>query len=167
MNINVTLVGQMVTFAIFVGFTMKFVWPAIMEALDERERTIKSGLQAAEQGRLSLESAEEESKQHIAKAKEQAQNLIAEAQDRGKRIEEQAIVEGNAKREQIVAQAMQEVNQQKQKLIEQLLEQVGEFVVAGASKVMAQEVDKKHHTELLSQVSEHASQAFHGSEEKA
>ena len=99
MNLNATIIGQMIAFAVFVAFCMKFVWPPIMAALEERTKKIADGLAAAERGRHEQELAEKRATQVIHEAKEQANEIISQAQRRGNEIvdesKDNARVEGD------------------------------------------------------------------------
>ena len=105
MNINVTLIGQVIIFLMFVAFTMKFVWPPIQEALEERQKNIADGLNAAEQGKKELEQAEFESKRILQEARSTATSIIESANQRAHQIEEKAQVDAHHKADKIKAQS--------------------------------------------------------------
>jgi F-type H+-transporting ATPase subunit b len=162
MNVNATLLGQMVTFGIFVWFTMTFVWPAIMQALDERERKIKSGLQAAEQGHIALKQSKEEGQQHIDQAKQQAAGVLDEAHKRAKRLEAETLSQAEHKRAEIVKKAMADIEQQKQVLLESLLASFSDYVIKASSQVLQAEVSASKHASLLKTLSQDAEKYFAG-----
>jgi F-type H+-transporting ATPase subunit b len=152
MNINVTLFAQVITFAAFIWFTMKFVWPYLLRAIEERQKTIADGLAAAEQGKRSLELSTKQAEESVKQGRDRAAEIIAQAEKRvAQMIEEarsQAKEEGN--REKAAAQA--EITQQVSRAKETLREQVATLAVAGAEKILRREVDAKTHADLLAQL---------------
>lgn len=149
MNINATLFGQMLTFIILVWFTMKFVWPPIMRALDERAKKIADGLAAAERGRQDLATAEQRAAQIERDARARAQELIAAAEKRAAGIVDEAKVQAKAEGDRIVAGAKAEIEQEAQRTKDELRRQVAALAVAGAEKILRREVDAKTHADLL------------------
>lgn len=149
MNINATLFGQMLTFAVLVWFTMKFIWPPVMRALDERAKKIADGLAAAERGRQDLASAEQRAAQIEREARTRAQEIIAAAEKRATGIVEEAKVQAKAEQDHIVAGAKAEIDQEAQRTKDALRRQVALLAVAGAEKILRREVDAKAHAELL------------------
>ncbi len=149
MNINATLFGQMLTFIILVWFTMKFVWPPIMRALDERAKKIADGLAAAERGRQDLASAEQRAAQIERDARARAQELIAAAEKRAAGIVDEAKVQAKVEGDRIVAGAKAEIDQEAQRTKDELRRQVAGLAVAGAEKILRREVDARTHAELL------------------
>ena len=149
MNINATLFGQMLTFIILVWFTMKFVWPPIVKALDERAKKIADGLAAAERGRQDLASAEQRAAQIERDARARAQELIAAAEKRAAGIVEEAKVQAKAEQDHIVAGAKAEIDQEAQRTKDELRRRVAALAVAGAEKILRREVDPKTHADLL------------------
>jgi F-type H+-transporting ATPase subunit b len=148
-NINATLFGQMLTFIILVWFTMKFVWPPIMRALDERAKKIADGLAAAERGRQDLATAEQRAAQIERDARARAQELIAAAEKRAAGIVDEAKVQAKAEGDRIVAGARAEIDQEAQRTKDELRRQVAALAVAGAEKILRREVDAKTHADLL------------------
>jgi F-type H+-transporting ATPase subunit b len=148
-NINATLFGQMLTFIILVWFTMKFVWPPIMRALDERAKKIADGLAAAERGRQDLASAEQRAAQIERDARARAQELIAAAEKRAAGIVDEAKVQAKVEGDRIVAGAKAEIDQEAQRTKDELRRQVAGLAVAGAEKILRREVDARTHAELL------------------
>ena len=149
MNINVSLIGQMITFILLVAFTMKFVWPPLKRALDERMKKIADGLAAAEQGKRSLEVSSKQAEQAIQAARMRATEIIEQAEKRDAQMVEAAKVAAKAEgdREKIAAKA--DIQQEAQRARELLREQVAALAVAGAEKILRREVDAKAHAELL------------------
>lgn len=149
MNINATLIGQSIAFFIFVWFCMKYVWPPIMKALEERKAKIADGLAAAERGQHEQELAEKRAVEVIHEAKEQASEIIAQAQKRANEIVEEAKDNARAEGERLVAAANAEIEQEVNRAKEHLRGQVVSLSVAGASKVLSREIDEKAQEDLL------------------
>jgi F-type H+-transporting ATPase subunit b len=149
MNINATLIGQAISFIFFVWFCMKFVWPPIMSALEERRKKIADGLAAAERGKHEQELAEQRAKEVIGEAKQEASNIIAQAQKRASEIVEEAKDTARTEGERIVASANAEIEQEVNRAKEHLRGQVVSIAVAGAGKVLSREIDEKAHDDLL------------------
>lgn len=154
MNINLTLFAQAVVFAAFIGFTIKFVWPYLLRAIEERQKTIADGLAAAEQGKRSLEISARQADETIRQGRDRAAEIIAQAEKRAAQmIDEaraQAKEEGN--REKAAAQA--EIERQVSRAREALREQVATLAMAGAEKILRREVTAKVHADLLSQLTQ-------------
>jgi F-type H+-transporting ATPase subunit b len=149
MNINATLIGQAISFIFFVWFTMKFVWPPIMSALEERKKKIADGLAAAERGKHEQALAEQRATEVIAEAKQEASNIIAQAQKRANEIVEEAKETARTEGDRIVASANAEIEQEVNRAKESLRGQVVSIAVAGAGKVLKREIDAKAHDDLL------------------
>ncbi len=149
MDINATLLVQMITFALFVWFTMKFVWPPISSALDDRQAKIADGLAAAERGQRELELAQARSTESLRDAKAQASAIIDKANKRSAQIVEEAkgLAREEALRIEKVAkeQIQQEVNQAK----DALRKQVASLAVVGAGKILEKEIDESANSALL------------------
>ena len=149
MNINFTLIVQAVTFALFIWFTVKVVWPFMLRAIEARQKTIADGLAAAEEGKRSLELASQRSDEEIRNARERAAELLSHAEKRAAQLVEEAKnaakEEGN--REKAAAKA--EIEQEVTRAREQLRDHVASLAVAGAEKILRREVDARAHGELL------------------
>ena len=152
MNFNATLIGQMVTFAVFVWFCMKYIWPPITAALDARRKTIADGLAAAEKGKHEQELAEKAAEKHIKQAKEQAAEILAQAQKRAGEMVDEAKVDARAEAERIRTAAAAEINQEVNRAKEHLRQQVGSIAVAGAEKILKREIDMKAHGDLVNEL---------------
>lgn len=152
MNFNATLIGQMIAFVVFVWFCMKYVWPPMMKALDERKKTIADGLAAAERGKHEQELAEERAKEALHEAKQQAQEIISRAEKRASEIVEEAKADARTEGERMIAAARNELDQELNRVREQLRGQVASIAITGAEKVLEREVDEKTHDELLSKL---------------
>ena len=149
MNINLTLFGQMVTFAMFVWFCMKFVWPVIIEAMEEREKKIADGLDAADRAMRDLESAKNQASDQMKEAKQEAAGIVDQANKRANQIvdeaKQQAIAEGDRLKAAAQADIEQEVNRAK----EELRASVAGLALAGAEKVLEASVDDKANRALV------------------
>lgn len=152
MNFNATLIGQMIAFVVFVWFCMKYVWPPMMKALDERKKTIADGLAAAERGQREHELAEERAKESLVEAKQQAQEIISRAEKRAAEIVEEAKADARTEGERMIAAARNELDQELNRVKEELRGQVVSIAVAGAEKVLEREVNEQTHNELLTKL---------------
>lgn len=149
MNINLTLLGQMITFALLVWVTMKYVWPPIMQAMQERQKKIADGLAAAERGQHEKELAEERAKQVLHDAKQQANEIISQAQKRANEIVEASKDTARQEGERIKASAQSEIEQEVHRAREELRKQVGLIAVAGAERILKKEVDARSHDQAI------------------
>jgi F-type H+-transporting ATPase subunit b len=153
-NINLTLIGQIITFAIFVAFCMKFVWPHLLGAMQEREKKIADGLDAANRAARDLELAQKEAASKLREAKEQAAEIIEQANKRANQIVDDAKETARTEGERIVAAAQGEIEQEANRAKEALRKQVSELAVAGAAKILGKSVDASAHDELLNTLAE-------------
>lgn len=149
MNINLTLIAQLISFAVFVWFTMKFVWPPIVKALEERKAKIADGLAAAERGQHEQELAEKRAAEHLHEAKQQAAEIIAKAEKRASEIVEEAKDDARTEGDRLVAAARSEIEQETNKAREVLREKVAELAVAGAEKILRKEIDAAKHQDIV------------------
>lgn len=149
MNINLTLIGQSITFIFFVMFVMKFVWPPLMAALDERKSKIADGLAAAEKGKHDGELAKQRVLDTLKEAKEKAQEIINLAEKRASEIVEESKDTARVEGERILVAANAEIEQEMNRAREQLRGQVVSLAVAGAGKVLKREIDEKANEDLL------------------
>ena len=149
MNINATLIGQTITFFLFIWFCKKFVWPPMVGAMQERQKKIADGLAAAEQGQQAQELAEKEAAQMISEAKSQAAEIIASAEKRGNVVVEDAKTDAVSEKDRILASAATEVEQNVLSARETLRGQVSSIAVAAASKIVDKEIDETAHAGLI------------------
>ena len=149
MNINLTLLGQMITFAFFVWFCMKFVWPPIMNALEERKATIADGLAAAEKGQHEEDLAKTRAIEILKEAKSKAQEIISQAEKRHAEIVDSAKDDARIEAERIVTAGNAEIEQESNRARETLRGQVVSLAVQGAGKVLKKEIDAKANDDLL------------------
>ncbi|MDC9724816.1 MAG: F0F1 ATP synthase subunit B [Gammaproteobacteria bacterium] len=152
MNLNATIIGQMIAFALFVAFCMKYVWPPIMAALEERTKKIADGLAAAERGKHEQELAEKRAQQVIHEAKDQANEIISQANRRGNEIVDESKDNARVEGERILNSAKAEIEQEANRAKDELRSQVGSVAMAGAAKVLSREIDDKAHTDLLEEL---------------
>jgi F-type H+-transporting ATPase subunit b len=149
MNINATLIGQSIAFFLFVWFVMKYVWPPLIVALDERKKTIADGLAAAERGQHEQELAEKAAEKHIKAAKGQAAEILSQAQKRATEIVEEAKGDARQEADGIKKAATAEIDQEVNRAKEHLRQQVVSIAMAGAEKVLKREIDEKAHGEIV------------------
>lgn len=152
MNINATLFGQAITFAILIWFTMKFVWPPVVAALDERARKIAEGLEAAEKGKQDLAKAELRSQYALNDAKAQASEILSLSEKRGQEIVREAREAALVEAARVKAQAQAEMEQEVTKARESLRNRVADLAVAGAEKILRREINAQAHADLLTAI---------------
>jgi F-type H+-transporting ATPase subunit b len=152
MDINLTLIGQSISFLVFVWFCMKFVWPPIVAALDERTKKIADGLAAAERGQHEQELAQKRAAETLHEAKQQAAEILGQANKRAAEIVEEAKTDARTEGERLVEAAKAEIEQEVNRAKEQLRQQVASVALAGATKVLEREVDEQTHRDMLSQL---------------
>jgi len=152
MSFNLTLIAQAVAFALFIWFTVRFIWPPLLRVIEARQKTIADGLAAADQGRKSLEVSTRQADDAIKAARERAAEIVAQADKRAAQMVEEAKVaaKDEGTREKTAAKA--EIEQEVSRAREQLREQVAMLAVAGAEKILRREVDAKAHAELLDSI---------------
>ena len=152
MNINVTLIAQAISFALFILFTVKFIWPPLMRAIEERQKHIADGLAAGEQGKQQLEAAGKLAAEETAKARARAAEIIAHAEKRGQQMIDEAKAAAKAEGDRMLQGAKAEIQQEVSSAKEALREQVAALVVSGAEKILQREINAQAHTELLNQL---------------
>jgi F-type H+-transporting ATPase subunit b len=152
MNLNFTLIAQAIVFLAFIAFTIKFVWPPLLRAIEARQKQIADGLAAAEQGKKSLEASSKQAELAIQQARVRATEIVAQAEQRGGQVIEEAKTVAKAEGDREKAAAKAEIQQQEARAREQLREQVAALAVAGAEKILRREVDAKAHGDLLNEI---------------
>ncbi|HZL95781.1 MAG TPA: F0F1 ATP synthase subunit B [Vicinamibacterales bacterium] len=152
MDFNLTLIGQSLAMLLFVWFCMKYVWPIIMNAIEERQTEIANGLAAAEQGQSSLTNAKSEADKILAAARDQARGIVDQASSRATKIVEQGKNDGEAERKRQLEAARAEIDVAINRAREELRGQVAKIAVAGAEKVLAREIDANAHRDILSRL---------------
>ncbi len=152
MNINLTLIGQSITFAIFVWFCYAYVWPPLVTALTERQKKIADGLAAAERGQHEQELAEKKAAEYLKDAKGQASDIINQAQKRANEIVDDAKGDARTEAGRIKAGADAEIEQEINRAREHLRQEVVVLAISGAEKVLKREVDKEAHASSLNEL---------------
>ena len=152
MNLNATLFAQMVVFLILAWFTMKFVWPPLINALDERAKKIADGLSAAEKGKQELEAAHKRVDQELAQARNEGQQRILDAEQRAQLVADEIKRNAQAEAARIVATAKADAEQQIVRAREALRGDVATLAVRGAEQILKREIDANAHAELLNQL---------------
>jgi F-type H+-transporting ATPase subunit b len=149
MNINATLIGQAIAFAIFVWFCMKYVWPPLLDAIEARQKKIADGLTQAERAGKDLELAQAKAAGKLKEAKAQAAEIIDQANKRRTQIVEEAKNEANIERNKIIAQGEAEVEAERNRAREELRQQVAVLAIAGAEKIIKRSIDKEANSDII------------------
>jgi len=152
-NINLTLIGQLIAFVAFVAFCMRYVWPPIAGAMAERQDKIAEGLAAADRAGHDLEVAQQQVDERLAEAKREAAGIIEAANKRAQAVVEEAKDTASTEAERVKAAAAAEIEQERARAQEQLLTQVSALALAGAEKILAAEIDADKHSDLLKTLS--------------
>ncbi|MFJ9451879.1 MULTISPECIES: F0F1 ATP synthase subunit B [unclassified Herbaspirillum] len=152
MNLNATLFAQFVVFFILAGFTMKFVWPPLIKALDERAKKIADGLAAADRGKADLAAAEKRVQAELSTARDEGQKRIGDAEKRAQLIIEEAKKTASEEAARIIANAKADAEQQVTKAREDLRGEVATLAVKGAEQILKREVNAAAHADLLTQL---------------
>jgi len=151
-NLNLTMLGQAISFAIFVSLCMKFIWPPVILALKDRQKKIADGLQASEKASKDLELAQERAASELRQAKQEAQQIIDRANKRAVQTVEESKEAARIEGERLIAAAMAEIEQEKDRFKETLRAEVATLVVAGAEKILEASVDAEAHSKLLNKL---------------
>ncbi|WP_448212329.1 F0F1 ATP synthase subunit B [Colwellia sp. MEBiC06753] len=149
MNINATLIGESIAFIVFVIFCMKFVWPPIMAAIEDRQKTIADGLAASDRAAKDLELAQEKAAAQLKEAKAQAAEIIEAAKKREAQMIDEAAAKAQAEREKIIASGHAEIESERNRATEELRKQVSALAVAGAEKILERSIDAAAHSDIL------------------
>ena len=152
MNLNLSLVAQAITFAAFIWFTVKFVWPPLLRMIESRQKTIADGLAAAEQGRRSLELSTRQADDEIKEARARAAELLAQAEKRSAQLIDEARQSARQEGDRELAAAKAEIEQEVSRAREELRDRVASLAIAGAEKILRREVDARAHGELLESI---------------
>jgi F-type H+-transporting ATPase subunit b len=151
-NINLTLIVQMIVFLLLIWFTMKFVWPMILGPMNEREQRIAHGLAAAEEGEKELAAARDKADTIVREARERANQIIDHAQHRANELVEQAKGAASSEGARIVAAAQQQIELETAQAKESLRREVAGIAVRAAGKLLGREIDARKHADLLEQL---------------
>lgn len=149
MDINLTLLGQMITFAIFVWFTMKFVWPPIVKAMQDRQDKIAAGLAASEQGEQALQVAKQQIAEQMQVVKTDAAKILEQAHQRAVHILEEAKAQARQEGERLVQLAQEEIKREYSRAKTDLMKQMAGLAVAGAEKILGREIDQASNDHLI------------------
>ncbi len=152
MNLNATLIAQFVVFFILAGFTMKFVWPPLMKALDERAQKIADGLAAADRGKAEMAAAAKRVQTELAGARDEGQKRIGDAEKRAQGMIEDAKKTASEEAARIIAAAKADAEQQVAKAREALRGEVATLAVKGAEQILKREINAAAHADLLNQL---------------
>ncbi len=149
MNINATLLIQMIAFMLLIWFVNKVLWGPLSKLMEDRQKRISDGLSAAEKGKHELELAENKAKEVLKEAKTQAQNILGQAEKRGSEIVEDAKVKATEEAGRIKASAQAEIEQEVSRAREELRKEVASIAVSGAEKILGKEIDAATHNDML------------------
>ncbi len=154
MDINLTLIGQSIAMIVFVWFCMKFIWPPILEALEERQKQIEEGLAAADKGQESLVRAAAEADEIVNEARKQATGILDQAHARANEIVSDGKAGGVKERERQLEAAKAEIEQEANRAREELRGQVSAIAIASAEKILQREIDAKAHDDILGRLAQ-------------
>ncbi len=149
MDINLTLIGQSIAMVVFVWFCMRFIWPPLLTAIEERQQKIEDGLAAADRGQEKLVQAQAEAEEIIAEARRQATTILDQANARANEIVAEGKADGTKERERQLAAAKAEIEQEANRAREELRGQVSAIALAGAEKILNREIDAQEHDDIL------------------
>jgi F-type H+-transporting ATPase subunit b len=152
MNINFTLIAQAITFAIFIWFTVKFVWPPLLNAIETRQKEIADGLAAANEGKMSLEVASKKNAEALEQTKQKSSEILGQAEKRASQIIDDAKLVANTEAERIKSSAQSEIEQEINRAKEDLRGQISNLAIAGAEKILEKEIDQKAHADMLTKL---------------
>jgi F-type H+-transporting ATPase subunit b len=152
MDINATLIGQFITFALLIGFTMKYVWPPIMKAMHDRETKIAAGLEAAERGQRELEAAEHQALTIIREARQQANHLIEQANLHSAKLVEEAKTNAITEGQRLITLAQSEIDREVTDAKSKLKSHLTTLAIAGAEKIIKKNLDSSAHQDLLTEL---------------
>jgi len=154
MDINLTLLGEMITFLVFVWITMRYIWPPIINAMRARQKKIADGLAAGQEGEHKLAEAKEHSEKILKETKSKASDIIEQANSRASQIVDDGKARGKVEQERMIKNADVEIQQQAQNVKESIRQDVANLVYDGVKKVMGKEVDQKVHDQMLTELAE-------------
>ena len=154
MNINLTMLGQLIAFVMFVMFCMRYVWPPLTEVMRSRQKTISEGLENAAKAEQQLQQANESASNELEAAKREAGELIAQARSRANQIIDEAKVQAKDEAQRIIDGAQDDIDQEISRAREALRERVGELAIEGAEKILATSVDRSAHEAMLTKLSQ-------------
>jgi len=148
-DINATLLGQIITFAIFVWFTSKFVLPMIKSSMDNRKQVILDGLEASKKGHEKLKQAEEEAERCLKNSKNECDNIIANANKQAIKILDDSLTSALNERNEIILSGHKQIEQEINKVKTQLQKDMAKLIIQGAEKILAKNINQKDHSVIL------------------
>ena len=149
MDLNATIIGQSIAMIVFVWFCMKYIWPPLMDAIEERQTQIADGLAAGEEGKIKLDNANVESKKILDDARKQATSILDQANARANEIVADGKQDGQKEREQQLSLAKSDIEQEENKARDELRGQVSALAIASAEKILNREINKQDHADIL------------------
>ena len=153
MNLNLTMLGQLIAFTMFVLFCMKYVWPPLTTMMRERQKAIADGLEKAAAAEIQLEQANDAAGKELEEAKQQAAELIAQARNRANQIVDEAKAQASEEADRIRESAQADIDQEISRARESLRERVGELAIEGAERILENTVDRSVHEDMLKKLS--------------
>jgi F-type H+-transporting ATPase subunit b len=153
-DINLTLIGQTIAMIVFVWFCMKFIWPPLLGAIEERQERIAEGLAAADKGKQALQDAQSEAEKIIGDARKQATSILDQAHARANEIVAEGKADGVRERDRQLAAAKAEIEQETNRAREELRGQVSAIALASAEKILRREIDDKQHADILGKLAQ-------------
>ena len=153
MNFNFTLIGQLLSFILFVWFCMRYVWPPMLQILEEREKEVADGLEAASRGKRELEEANSQRVAIVDEAKKEAADLVSQAGQRANQMVEDAKSQAQEEADRIKASAKADLEQAAKKAREEIRSEVSTLIVAGAEKILGSEIDQEKNAEIIEEIS--------------
>lgn len=152
MNLNATMIGQAIAFAILIWFSVKFIWPQLTNAIEERQKKIAEGLSAADKSQKDLVEAKEQANAIVREARDKAAKIVDQANRRGNEMVDEAKVSAQSEGQRLLTEARAEVALEKGRVRDQLRAEVATLAVAGASRVLGREIDARAHADLIEQL---------------
>ncbi|WP_018691243.1 F0F1 ATP synthase subunit B [Algicola sagamiensis] len=149
MSINATLIGELIAFIVFVWFCMKYVWPPLNTAIEDRQKKIEEGLKQADLAEEDLRHAREKAKEQLKEAKAQAAELIEQAKKRASQILDEETQKAHEEREKIIAQGHSEIESERNRAREELRKQVAVLAMTGAEKILERQIDETAHSDIV------------------
>ena len=153
MNFNFTLIGQLLAFILFVWFCIRYVWPPMLQILEEREKEVADGLEAASRGKKELEDANAQREVIVDEAKKEAADLVSQAGQRANQMIEDAKSQAQEEAERIKTSAKADLDQAAKKAREEIRSEVATLVVAGAEKILGSEIDQEKNAQIIEEIS--------------
>ena len=153
MNFNFTLIGQLLAFILFVWFCMRYVWPPMIQILEEREKEVADGLEAASRGKRELEEANAQRAAIVDEAKKEAADLVSQAGQRANQMVEDAKSQAQEEADRIKTSAKADLEQAAKKAREEIRSEVSALVVSGAEKILGSEIDQEKNAEIIEEIS--------------